>query len=162
LAALFATSCVATAWWVRPLPDSTTDNKGPQRSKFFASKYSLTDHADEPPNLIIQLTSQAVIFVTVCVARSLFYLGGDFSIVKDEDYHHFLKCIKNRDPGVSVLTVSNHRSLVDDPAIFSSILPFWMNIQPRYLRWSVCSQEYCFNPKVLYFTLLFINEVLNK
>ena len=36
--------------------------------------------------------------------------------------------------------------MLDDPAMMSSILPFWMSVQPKFIRWSVCSQEFCFNP----------------
>jgi hypothetical protein len=42
--------------------------------------------------------------------------------------------------------VSNHRSMLDDPAMMSSILPLWMSVQPKYIRWSVCAQDFCFNP----------------
>jgi monolysocardiolipin acyltransferase len=31
--------------------------------------------------------------------------------------------------------------------MMSSILPLWMSMEPRYVRWSVCSQEFCFNPE---------------
>ena len=36
--------------------------------------------------------------------------------------------------------------MLDDPAMMSSILPLWMSVQPKFIRWSVCSQEFCFNP----------------
>jgi monolysocardiolipin acyltransferase len=38
--------------------------------------------------------------------------------------------------------------MLDDPALMASVLPLSMSYQPRYLRWSVCSQEFCFNPKL--------------
>jgi monolysocardiolipin acyltransferase len=44
-----------------------------------------------------------------------------------------------------MITVSNHRSLFDDPGVISCLLPLHIAIQPRYNRWGICSQEYCFN-----------------
>ena len=44
-----------------------------------------------------------------------------------------------------LITVSNHRSLFDDPGIVSCLLPLPQAIQPQYNRWALCSQEYCFN-----------------
>eukprot|EP00577_Skeletonema_sp_RCC1716_P014847 CAMPEP_0113386028 /NCGR_PEP_ID=MMETSP0013_2-20120614/7788_1 /TAXON_ID=2843 ORGANISM="Skeletonema costatum, Strain 1716" /NCGR_SAMPLE_ID=MMETSP0013_2 /ASSEMBLY_ACC=CAM_ASM_000158 /LENGTH=463 /DNA_ID=CAMNT_0000268837 /DNA_START=446 /DNA_END=1837 /DNA_ORIENTATION=- /assembly_acc=CAM_ASM_000158 len=44
-----------------------------------------------------------------------------------------------------LLTVSNHRSLFDDPGILSCLLPLPIAIQPHHQRWGICSQEYCFN-----------------
>jgi len=47
-----------------------------------------------------------------------------------------------------ILTVSNHRSLFDDPGVVSCLLPLHLGIQPKYNRWGICSQEYCFNDKL--------------
>ena len=44
-----------------------------------------------------------------------------------------------------LITVSNHRSLFDDPGVVSCLLPLSIAIQPKYNRWAICSQEYCFN-----------------
>jgi len=44
-----------------------------------------------------------------------------------------------------LVTVSNHRSLFDDPGVVSCLLPLPIAVQPRYNRWALCSQEYCFN-----------------
>ncbi len=34
-----------------------------------------------------------------------------------------------------ILTVSNHRSLFDDPGVVSCLLPLHLGIQPKYNRW---------------------------
>ncbi|KAL3805745.1 hypothetical protein ACHAW5_003825 [Stephanodiscus triporus] len=44
-----------------------------------------------------------------------------------------------------LITVSNHRSLFNDPGVLSCLLPLPITKQPRYNRWALCSQEYCFN-----------------
>ena len=38
--------------------------------------------------------------------------------------------------------------MLDDPVLLANILPFTMSMQPKFLRWGICSQEYCFNPKL--------------
>ena len=37
------------------------------------------------------------------------------------------------------------RSLFDDPGKVSCLLPLPIAIKPRYNRWALCRQEYCFN-----------------
>ena len=41
----------------------------------------------------------------------------------DENYEDFLKSITNREKETALITVSNHRSVMDDPGIMGSILP---------------------------------------
>ncbi len=70
---------------------------------------------------------------------------GRYEIVEDECYDSFLRAVLNRSPNQGLITVSNHRSLFDDPGIVSCLLPLPIAIQPKYNRWGICSQEYCFN-----------------
>jgi len=81
------------------------------------------------------------------------------------EYTHFLDLVRNRanyrcnDDESSqaasnlnrkgLLTVSNHRSLFDDPGVVSCLLPLDVAlVSPKYNRWGICSQEYCFNPNL--------------
>ena len=83
----------------------------------------------------------------------LFVMGaGDFRIIGEKEYEHFISKVIHRPPTVPLITVSNHRSMMDDPGVLSCILPFWMSIQPRYLKWSLCAQEFCFNSKVKFYS----------
>lgn len=47
-----------------------------------------------------------------------------------------------------MITVCNHRSMFDDPSVVACLLPFWVNIKPDIMRWGLCAQEYCYNPKL--------------
>lgn len=149
-------SCAIVGWWYRPIADSTSDSDGPKRSKYM-SENVLTDFADKSPPLLYDLARKATVFVTVNVFRAFLVYGGDFRIKMDNHYERFLGKVLSREKGESLITVSNHRSLVDDTTLFSSILPYWLNIQPRYLRYSLCAQEYCYYEKVLNLSLLLDN-----
>ncbi len=40
--------------------------------------------------------------------------------------------------------MSNHASTLDDPAVVAVLLPWDVVLRPRLMRWSVCTQEICF------------------
>lgn len=146
--ALSASACGFVGWWWRPIPDPMEGNhKGPIRGEWM-SKNLLTDFADEPKPLLYEIARHITVFITVTAARSFLVYGGDFNIKNDDKYANFIQNVYARSKDKPLLTVSNHRSLADDTTVFSSILPYWMNIQPKYLRYSLCAQEYCFNPMV--------------
>ena len=136
-------------WWYRPKADEIKDNKGPLRGDFM-SKYGLAETADQPRPLLYQLASHIVLLATTAVARTFLFSLGDCTIKKDEHYENFLQRVLEKGNGSPMITVSNHRSLVDDPAVMSGILPLWMAVQPKYNRYAVCSQEFCFAEKVSY------------
>uniref|UniRef100_A0A7S1G2E3 Tafazzin family protein n=1 Tax=Bicosoecida sp. CB-2014 TaxID=1486930 RepID=A0A7S1G2E3_9STRA len=46
--------------------------------------------------------------------------------------------------GRAMVTVANHVSTLDDPFLVTRLLPPSVFINPRLLRWSVCSEELCF------------------
>ena len=119
---------------------------------------------DEP--ILLHLARWISIGVTTVAIRLLMTTYGPYTIVEDENYLHFLQTVLDDDRTSSLLlpdevekndpkrkqrrrrgmiTVSNHRSLFDDPGVVSCLLPLHIAIQPRYNRWGICSQEYCFN-----------------
>ena len=69
---------------------------------------------------------------------------GKFSLKNDENYRAFLTHVLTREEGTALITVANHRSILDDPALMANLLPYWMGIQPRYIRWNICTQNMCF------------------
>ena len=93
-----------------------------------------------------------MVCLQVTITRAVFLMTGRFSVAKDAEgaanYDRFVDAVISREPGVPLLTVSNHRSVADDPYVMSVILPYHIIIQPRFLRYGLCSQEYCFNPRV--------------
>ncbi|KAL0582519.1 hypothetical protein ABG067_007601 [Albugo candida] len=70
-----------------------------------------------------------------------------------------LENLKNRPKGKALLTVSNHTATVDDPGIFAGILP-WSFLTPSRIRWSLCSQEYCYTKGRLASTLFYSAKTL--
>ena len=114
----------------------------------FMSKINLSDFSNQIdlplPYVMIQ---RVVVFATVTFCRAFLSYGGKFMVIRDDNYANFLDKILNRESDQGILTVSNHRSLFDDPPILSSLLPYEIAIQPKYLRWNVCAQEYCFSRK---------------
>eukprot|EP00557_Chaetoceros_sp_GSL56_P013362 CAMPEP_0176482254 /NCGR_PEP_ID=MMETSP0200_2-20121128/3275_1 /TAXON_ID=947934 /ORGANISM="Chaetoceros sp., Strain GSL56" /LENGTH=296 /DNA_ID=CAMNT_0017878553 /DNA_START=357 /DNA_END=1247 /DNA_ORIENTATION=+ len=85
---------------------------------------------------------------TTILIRIFMNTYGQYNIENDEHYAHFLTLVLGGDgrqeQGQSLITISNHRSLFDDPGVVSCLLPLWIGIQPKYNRWGICSQEYCF------------------
>ena len=55
----------------------------------------------------------------------------------------------SRPTNQGLLTVSNHQSMLDDPGIWASILPFW-RLPPHKLRWSLCTDDVYFAVRVIY------------
>lgn len=62
-------------------------------------------------------------FFVVSASWIYLYVGGSYRIIQDENYHKFVEVMKNREWDVPVITVSNHRSLLDDPLLLSALLP---------------------------------------
>ena len=134
-------------YYYRPVADEAEGTGGPKRTSTM-SKYSLTDFANEPRPVLFQLASSIVLFVTTAAVRTFLFYLGDCKIKQDEHYESFLQKVTDREKGVPLLTVSNHRSLFDDPAIMSGILPLRLALQARYNRNAICTQEFCCSTKV--------------
>ena len=162
-----------------------------------SQNYKLTDNADTELPILYYISSQVVIFITSIMVRIFLIYGGEYKLIIDDNYYHFLKLVYDRHDNKNnyndfkrksstseiysskhsnndfksdnssscsksrpLLTISNHRSLMDDPMILSSILPFWVAIQPKYNRYSICAQEYCFNSNVMMMTVMMIIVIL--
>lgn len=52
--------------------------------------------------------------------------------------------MKKRPEGEPLLTVANHASTLDDPALVAVMLPWEVILRPSLMRWSLCTQEICF------------------
>ena len=134
-------------WWYRPMADENNGTKGPKRTEYM-SKFNLAEIANEPKPMLYQIASCLVLWTTTAAARTFLFYLGECKIKKDEHYDLFLEYVQNRGSGVPLITVSNHRSLLDDPAVMTGILPLWMSLIPSLNRNSICAQEYCCGSKV--------------
>lgn len=85
------------------------------------------------------------------VVGSLFFIIlrvlNSFKIIR---HQVLLKNVLSRERGRSLLTVCNHQSLMDDPGLWSAVLPLWC-MNPDKVRWSVCTEE-----------VFFFNSILSK
>jgi len=142
-------SLAFTGWWFRPLPipDNALENSQIER-KGFISRNTITDHANHPLPILFDLARHVTIAFQVSVSRFLLMNLGNFRIIVDSKYDDFIHLLLTKDSLTPIITVSNHRSIIDDPGLFASLLPYWMNIQPKFLRYTLCAQEYCFNEQV--------------
>ena len=105
--------------------------------------------------ILLQWARSISIGVTTLAIRFVMNTYGRYEIIQDEQYKNFLYAAitarreqqqqQQSFPPRGLLTVSNHRSLFDDPGILSCLLPLPIAVQPHHQRWGICSQEYCFN-----------------
>lgn len=139
---------LAVGWWWRPeaLPKDSLSAK-PSRSGWISAQ-SYTDNAHKPIPYLLSLARDGTLALGVTLARLWLTCAGDFAIHRDEHYEHFVNTVMAREPDVPLITISNHRSLIDDPTVLSCLLPYHLNIQPKYIRYSLCAQEYCYSDQV--------------
>lgn len=134
------------AWYYRPVADFSTDGTGPRRdAEIFCSETNPYIRSHTPP--ILEAARTLSIGFTTIAIRMFMNTYGSFEIVDDDNYQNFVQTVlgEGRENSRGLITVSNHRSLFDDPGVMSGILPWWITLRPKYNRWGICSQEYCFN-----------------
>ena len=159
---------MTSAWYYRPIADKSAqsnncDEKSKRHSKLQSNKQQVeSDRTNEvfcapytsPPwsrehvPILLEWARRISIGATTIAIRLLMNTYGKYEIEDDKHYHNFLETVlggNGRTPNQGMITVSNHRSLFDDPGIVSCLLPLPIAIQPKYNRWAICSQEYCFN-----------------
>lgn len=134
------TMCCGQHTALAKLPDRT--------SATFCSKELPYFSRDETP-LLLSIAQHLSIGCTTILIRIFMNTYGEYHIQNDENYAHFLRLVLGgegrKERGQPLITISNHRSLFDDPGVVSCLLPLWVGIQPKYNRWGICSQEYCFS-----------------
>lgn len=58
--------------------------------------------------------------------------------------HILHDAIERREKGRGLLTISNHKSVLDDPFLLGSLLPPRILINANSMRWALCSLDICF------------------
>ena len=151
--------------------DAPSFLRAPSSSPASSSSSSSSSWSRERVPVLLDLARRVSIGVTTVAIRLLMTTYGRYEIDDDENYRNFLETVlglgggdggggeeedgrvgggdrrrrTNQHHRRGLVTVSNHRSLFDDPGVVSCLLPLPIAIQPRYNRWALCSQEYCFN-----------------
>lgn len=95
------------AYYYRPIGDHDEIDKksGPKRDGFFISKQGLCERANIPPPLLYRLLSTIVIVGVASLSHVFIYGCGKFKIKKDMNYDNFLSRVRQRNPGVPLITV---------------------------------------------------------
>ena len=133
----------------------TNNNNNRRDNETFCAPYTSPPWSRQHVPLLLEWARSISIGATTLAIRLLMNTYGKYEIKDDVHYQHFLQMALrdktnsntrgDRGTNQGMITVSNHRSLFDDPGIVSCLLPLPIAIQPRYNRWAICSQEYCFN-----------------
>jgi hypothetical protein len=144
------TASYVWAFYNRPDPaDPQLKEKQASLSRKLRRQGELADEADEREDFLLK-TARFVTISSVAALSRLVLLGmNNTRIIKDERYDHLLDRVTNRAPGEPLLTVGNHASTLDDPAIFASIMPWSVNLNPSKMRWAVCTEEICYDNEFL-------------
>lgn len=144
----FLSAAALEAWWRRPQPDPKDGTFS--RRNGWMSINSQTENAGRSVSIFMHGAKNVSINIVALTGRCWMHSAGKFHVNKDENYYNLIRRIKSRDPGVSLITVANHRSVCDDAFLMGSIMPLWMTMQAKFHRWGICTQEICFEVNLTY------------
>ncbi|CAM9998346.1 unnamed protein product [Pylaiella littoralis] len=122
-------------------PDPSDKLMEPRRSR---SPKDRCDDATEPDPVLLQGARSAVMTTVAVLSRAVLFGLNNTRLVKDERYARLVDLVRDRPEGEPLLTVANHASTLDDPALVAVLLPWDVVMRPKLMRWAVCSQEICF------------------
>lgn len=100
------------------------------------------DARDVPPSGLGGSLANGVVIAVVALASKAYMRG--LNDLRTYRLRVLTDAVEARPPGVGLLTVSNHRSVADDPIMLSAILPPRILLRPRLMRWGMCSVDICF------------------
>lgn len=125
---------------------------GPNRKHEFLCSHEKPIFSREETPIFLQIAQHITISITTLAIRLFMNTYGEYDIMDNQQYKHFLELVlgghKRKENKQGLITISNHRSLFDDPGVVSCLLPLWIGIQPKYNRWGICAQEYCYTDKL--------------
>jgi hypothetical protein len=107
IATLVSVPAIGFGYYYRPVGDNDLlDTKsGPKRAGIMISPQGLCDRADIAPPLLYRVASGVIISVTSSLSRIFLYGCGRFDVKKDDNYNNFISQVRQREPGVPLITV---------------------------------------------------------
>jgi hypothetical protein len=119
---LVSVPAIGIGYYYRPLGDNDIlDTKsGPKRAGIMISPQGLCDRADIAPPLLYRVASGVVISVTSSLSRVFVYGCGRFNVKKDDNYSNFVSRVRQREPGVPLITVRVFFNGVSSKTFFRS------------------------------------------
>ena len=107
IAALALVPGFGIAYFYRPVGDHDEVDKrgGPKRTDTFMSTEELCDRANMPPPLLYRLLSMIVVVGVTSLSRVFIYGCGKFRVREDKNYENFVNRVRERNPGVPLITV---------------------------------------------------------
>ena len=126
-----------SALYYRPIPDYTGVGGD-------AGMTRMREIAVGKMPVALQVARFMVVSFVCTVCRLFMGLQNRVEIVQDDNYKAMLSYWRRRPRNVGLITLSNHVSSLDDPALLASITPYDVILQPRKMRWSIATQEIVF------------------
>ncbi|CAM9446285.1 unnamed protein product [Chrysoparadoxa australica] len=138
-------SSAGAALYYRPLPSDPKLLEGEwEITSKLKAKARLTEASDEPEAPLLSV-ARCFIFGTIAtMSKVLLEYLNETSVHDDQHHKYLVSRVLYRHRGQPLLTVSNHASTLDDPTLFSALMPLKYAIRPKFMRWTVCSEEICF------------------
>ncbi|XP_057296350.1 tafazzin-like [Hydractinia symbiolongicarpus] len=87
---------------------------------------------------------QAAFFISIVGGwgRTLLGIGNKVKVYNHDRLLHF---INNRPVGTPLITVCNHTSMLDDPALIATLANWRVLFNSKKMRWSLAAKEICFS-----------------
>jgi monolysocardiolipin acyltransferase len=128
---------VQSAIYYRPVPDYTGTGGEAGMTK-------MREMAVDRVPLALQVARFITVSLISALCRMLMGLRNRVELVQDDNYKAMLRYWRRRPRGTGLITVSNHASSLDDPALLAAISPYDVLLQPSRMRWSIATQDLVF------------------
>jgi len=104
------------------------------------------DVASPPPVL---LAATRAVVTTAIGALSKIWLTWMNRMSVEGELGTLVEAVEGRPEDTPLITVANHASVLDDPALLAAMLPWRIVLQPSKHRWAICTQEVCFKDDLI-------------
>ncbi|KAA8494782.1 N-acylphosphatidylethanolamine synthase [Porphyridium purpureum] len=113
-----------------------------ERNKEYRANVNMNELYDQPDRRNNGLFRRLVLGATTLFAHALLKYANTLTVYGLEKLHtHVL----DREGGTGLVSVMNHRSILDDPFLISAMLPLRLLVQqPEKVRWGLCASDICF------------------